>query len=380
MEENLKNELYRIAIELYPQGLSQSNIWRRSSGDLSYIFLGQPARDAWYEALDRLFKGGGGNITVQGLLQEMLSDYPEHPDLIKLQNSIQSKNNLADKLQTQSLSEDLEFIPEDQPWFVKDFPETTNITSNELSKIVSKIEVIIFTVTDVELKYALNYLNPLESTQNILKGVSNSETYYVGKFGAFNTVITKCQMGTSGAGAAILACEEGIRFWKPSAAFMVGIAFGKDPSKQHIGQVLIANSVIPYESQRVGQTVINRGIPLSSDQTLLNRFEHAYDWKFLLPNRVECRKEIGPLLSGEKLVDDSEFKSRLFEKHPTAIGGEMEGAGFYAAAQRKRIPCILLKSICDWADGQKHKKYQPLAAASASSILLHILSNKEAIS
>ena len=52
---------------------------------------------------------------------------------------------------------------------------------------------------------------------------------------------------------------------------------------------------------------------------------------------------------------------------PEAIGGEMEGVGLSAAAIRSRVPWILAKSICDWADGQKHKSYQPLAAGGSSA-------------
>lgn len=377
MEETLKKDLYRIAIRLYPQGISQNNVWKRSGGDVSFIFLGQSGRDTWFEALERLAKGGGGSINYQKLLCEMLSDFPEDSDLIKFDKDYQSEIGATAVLKIPSLGNEMEFPLEEQDWFVKDFPKTIDVTSQELSELVSAIQIVVFTVTDVELKYALSYLKPVESAQHIIKGVSNSETYYAGEFGAFKAVITKCQMGTTGTGSATLASEEGLRFWEPNFAFMVGIAFGKDSSKQHVGQVLIANSVIPYESQRLGSTTISRGTPLSSDHVLLNRFEHSYDWKFVLPNGDDCRKEVGPLLSGEKLVDNLEYKNSLFSRHPNAIGGEMEGAGFYAAAQRKRIPCILLKSICDWADGQKHKKYQPLAAATASSLLYHILSKKD---
>lgn len=376
MEETLKKDLYRIAVKLYPHGISQNNIWKRSGGDISFIFLGQSGRDTWYEALERLSKGGGGSITYEKLLCEMLSDFPEDSDLIKFDRNYLSKNSVAVELYVSSLGSEMEFSLEKQDWFVKDFPKTADATSRELSKLVSAVQVVIFTVTDVELKYALSYLKPIKSAHHVLKGVNNSETYYVGNFGVFNTVITKCQMGTTGAGSATLASEEGLRFWQPNFTFMVGIAFGKDFSKQHVGQVLIANSVIPYESQRVGGRSISRGVPLPSDPVLLNRFEHSYDWKFVLPNGEECKKEVGPLLSGEKLVDNLEYKNSLFAMHPNAIGGEMEGVGFYATAHRKRIPCILLKSICDWADGQKHKKYQPLAAATASSLLFHILSRK----
>lgn len=379
MKETQEKEFYQVAFRLYPLGPSQSNIWKRSGGDVSFLYLNQSGRDAWYEALERLFNGGGGKITRQRLLVEMLAEFPEDSDLIRLQKDHLSANRLIADETSPASPDEMEYRAEEQSWFVKDFPETKNIPSKELSNFVSATEIIIFTVTDIELKYALSFLQPAESRSHILKGVKGSETYYIGKFGAFNAVVTKCQMGTTGIGAATLASEEGLRFWQPSAAFMVGIAFGKDSSKQHLGQVLIANSVIPYESQRVGNSVISRGIPIPSDAILLNRFEHSYDWRFLLPNGQDCKKEFGPILSGEKLVDDLDYKNELFQRHPNAVGGEMEGAGFYAAAQRKRIPCLLLKSICDWGDGQKHKKHQSLAAATVSSLLFKILSQTDAL-
>lgn len=124
---------------------------------------------------------------------------------------------------------------------------------------------------------------------------------------------------------------------------------------------------------------IYRGTPIPSDTTLLNRFEHSYDWKFTLPDGSICKKDSGPILSGEKLVDNLIFRDDLFEQFSTAIGGEMEGAGFYAVCQRKRIPCLLLKSICDWGDGKKHKKHQALASASACSLLHYVLSHEDSL-
>ncbi len=222
-------------------------------------------------------------------------------------------------------------------------------------------------------------MQPLSSKNDVLKGAWETGTYYVGKFGSFNAVVTKCEMGLSGSDAAILTTEECLRLWKPRAVFMVGIAFAKNPQKQHIGQVLIAKSIIPYDNQRVGEVKVYRGTPLPSDTTLLNRFEHSYDWKFALPDGSICKKDSGTILSAEKLVDNSIFRDELFEQFPTAIGGEMEGAGVYAVAQRKRVPSLLVKSICDWGDGKKHKKHQPLAVATATSLLFHVLSQDNAL-
>ncbi len=86
-----------------------------------------------------------------------------------------------------------------------------------------------------------------------------------------------------------------------------------------------------------------------------------------------CAIHIGPILSGEKLVDNAEFKAKLFGQFPQAIGGEMEGAGLGAASGRGGTAWILVKSICDWGDGQKHKQHQPLAAAASASLVHHVL-------
>ena len=47
------------------------------------------------------------------------------------------------------------------------------------------------------------------------------------------------------------------------------------------------------------------------------------------------------------------FRDQLLALEPEAIGGEMEGIGLYTAAQGEKVDWILVKAICDWADGNK---------------------------
>ena len=124
---------------------------------------------------------------------------------------------------------------------------------------------------------------------------------------------------------------------------------------------------------------IQRGPIAPSNPILLNRFSNVDTWEFPLPHEAPASCEIGPILSGEKLIDNPEFKAFLFEQYPQAIGGEMEGTGLFATSTRVGLPWILVKGICDWGDGKKHKKYQPLAAASAASLVHHVLSQKGAL-
>lgn len=158
---------------------------------------------------------------------------------------------------------------------------------------------------------------------------------------------------------------------------MVGIAFGIDSSKQLIGDVLVSSQLMLYEPQRVGnkdeKTIrIPRGDKAHASPRLLRYFRNAeLSW-----DESKCKVRFGLILSGDKLVDNIEFRQQLCDLNPEAIGGEMEGSGLYVACHDKGIDWILVKSICDWADGNKYENkdnQQKLAAENAASFVLHVL-------
>jgi nucleoside phosphorylase len=279
--------------------------------------------------------------------------------------------------QDMSKVEELDYKDEDQDWYQPDFPTTDRLTPNQWKPLQQEIDVVMMTATDVELYAVIKYLNPYPQKEKVLQvNHENGETYFLGKFGEFKIVVTKCRMGTVGEGAATLATEKALNTWNPKAIIMVGIAFGKDPNKQKIADVLVASAIIPYENQRIGDEKIFRSPIPPSNTILLNRFENAHGWRFLRPDNTRSQQIFGHILSGEKLVDNSTFKTELFERYPNAAGGEMEGAGLYGAAQSRGTAWILVKSICDWGDGTKSKKYQRLAAAAATSLVHYVLSDK----
>ncbi|MGB6688398.1 MAG: hypothetical protein WBE76_11200 [Terracidiphilus sp.] len=84
----------------------------------------------------------------------------------------------------------------------------------------------------------------------------------------------------------------------------------------------------------------------------------------------------GVVLTGDKLIDNIDFRHQLRAFEPEAIGGEMEGAGLYVACQDKKVDWILVKAICDWADGSKTQdkdSRQQLAATNAARFVLRAL-------
>jgi nucleoside phosphorylase len=79
---------------------------------------------------------------------------------------------------------------------------------------------------------------------------------------------------------------------------------------------------------------------------------------------MKCQKNLG---------NDPTVRDWLLKIEPEAIGGEMEGAGLYAAARDAKVDWILVKAICDWADGTKNNDAQPQAARNAAQFVLHVL-------
>jgi nucleoside phosphorylase len=262
-------------------------------------------------------------------------------------------------------------------------PQAPKITRENFEKFQGKTnfkpDILLMTATETELLQVLRLLKPLPSMKRIRHITKEKQTYYVGKFAALPAVVVRCEMGAVGRDAALNTARDAIELWRPKALIMVGIAFGADCGKHQPADVLIAEKIVPYESQRVGQKIIFRSAIPSSGQTLLNRFKNALGWSFQRPDGSRVRAYSGAILSGEKLIDDLLFKQELMSQFSEAIGGEMEGAGVYAAASHAKLEWILVKGVCDWADGEKHDGYQEMAAAAAASLTHFVLSNPDAL-
>ena len=86
--------------------------------------------------------------------------------------------------------------------------------------------------------------------------------------------------------------------------------------------------------------------------------------------------QAGLVLSGDKLIDNREYRDQLIEIAPEALGGEMEGAGLYVASQTAKTDWLLIKAVCDWADGNKSRKKherQAIASRSVAEFFVHML-------
>lgn len=279
-------------------------------------------------------------------------------------------------------------LPKEEPvQLIQDTPrhaEQLNFISVGKAELEAALKtekpILILTAVTVELKEVLSFLTPLDKYDTVLRCHIGQETYYVGKYGAENAIVTMCGMGAMGRDAVILSTQQAVNSFGPIAIIMIGIAFGKDKNRQSLGDVLVASQVVSYEQQRVGEeNTIHRGVIVQTGPVLLNRFRQAIDWHYELANGKTAKALFGPVLSGEKLIDKQKYKDELFGTFPQAIGGDMEGAGLYAVAARSNTEWIVIKSICDWADGAKTDNYQSFAARAAASFVHYVLSDPTAL-
>ena len=264
------------------------------------------------------------------------------------------------------------------PWYEFVKPAVKSIRLEQCP--INQADVAVIVATNVEFDQVTRLFTPLKHKRYLYKVPHELETYFVGRFGAFNSVLVKCEMGSVGAQSSLLTARSLIAVWKPKVIVMVGIAFGRDRVKYLPGDVLVASVVIPYEKERISvdEDIFKGPIP-ATGLLLQNRFSNAVGWEFDRPDGTHVSVHSGALLSGEKLVDDPVFKKELLDKHPQAIGGEMEAAGLYASAARKKLDWIVVKGVADWGDGKKHKKYQKLAAAASCSLAHFVFSDPNSL-
>ncbi|HDS7500260.1 TPA: caspase family protein [Klebsiella aerogenes] len=71
-----------ILADLYPSGPSEQDIWLRAGGNMSQLKLSGSGHAQWYSALRLLQQGGGGaNISLESLINEVRNDFPNHSSL-----------------------------------------------------------------------------------------------------------------------------------------------------------------------------------------------------------------------------------------------------------------------------------------------------------
>ncbi|WP_335990603.1 5'-methylthioadenosine/S-adenosylhomocysteine nucleosidase family protein [Glycomyces sp. MUSA5-2] len=238
-----------------------------------------------------------------------------------------------------------------------------------------RADILLVTATRTETRAVLDAFG-IRSGDRLRRRFIGDNTYLdLNILSGAHVYLVETEMGSGGASGSALTIAEGIQALRPKSLVMVGIAFGLDPARQRIGDVLVSKQVLSYELQRRSgsqdRRTVLRGDRISASPRLLGRCRSAaVDWD-------QGSVDFGLVMSGDKLVDDVDFRDELAAlTDGQAIGGEMEGAGLCAAAYRGKTDWILIKAVCDWADGRKgyrKESRQKEAARKAASFAHHMI-------
>lgn len=245
------------------------------------------------------------------------------------------------------------------------------------------LSFLIVVATKVEKEEVLRNLTPIPEEESILQTCNGNCTYYLGCFSGYLVAVVKTQMGAVGSEGSMMTTTTSISDWEPKAIVMLGIAFGVNKKNQNIGDVLISDILIQYESKKVNKDnkKIHRAESPKASIKLLNRFSEVTGWNHELPQEKFAKIIRGQMLTGEVLIDNLDYRNDLLEQYPEAKGGEMEGSGIYGAANSKNIDWIIVKGICDFADGKKSnkkKENQSIAIKSAVSLAYKVFESRYA--
>lgn len=173
-----------------------------------------------------------------------------------------------------------------------------------------------------------------------------------------------------------------LKRYKPQLVVSVGVAFGADAQKQNLGDVIVSKRLFPYDSSNKysdGSIKLNGSLYETNSRLLCSWMDLLECEKFPgvkvtddedkesanpgsgdEAGKRQCHLETdefnwysGTVLSGGSVVDEVEQKVKLLTAAENrgiddVVGGEMEGSGIYFACDREKIPCIVIKGICDW--------------------------------
>ena len=240
-----------------------------------------------------------------------------------------------------------------------------------------RYDVLLVTATEVETRAVVKVFSKRGSLVLPYSHQGESTYYDLGTIRKSRVGLVQSEIGASGPSGAQAVVADALNTLAPGFVIAVGIAFAVDPQKQQLSKVLVSTQILDYEVKRIGNIIAPRGARPPAGAFLLDRFRAAA--KTWQPSSTE----FGVLLSGDKLVDNVDFRNQIVaQSHGSAIGGEMEARGIFSSAERRNLEWIVVKAISDFADGKKRvgkKLRQENAAMSAARFVEHALDQGDLI-
>lgn len=235
----------------------------------------------------------------------------------------------------------------------------TTITKTEFDWIKDSIGILFIAHNDIEHELLLDSIKPLFDSGVFSKLVlryidsSTSQTYYIGRFETQRIVYTKTShMGAVRPYGSINTIHHAINHWNPLLVIMIGVCAGL--RKQQIGDVVVSKELISYEEEKVLNDIRISRASYYYPGEIYKLFDNL-KLSQIKDDGITFKIYKGAYLSGEKLVDSSDFKAEIIERYPESEALEMEGHGVGSACASHRLQnWIMVKGVCDLAENKQN--------------------------
>lgn len=260
--------------------------------------------------------------------------------------------------------------------------------------IEDSFDIGIVCALPIELEAILNKI------EVVGKQLVSGSYYYIGSLRDENDkkirIVATCLPGYGNLPAQNFSAKI-VEYFKPNILSLVGIAGGiqDDRNSLCLGDLIIPNHVVYYEigKERKEYKFVDRVYPTSTSavQRIL-AIESANDLLPLIKSEITTepprKRKINlkrhfsvSIASGEKVVDnvDSRIMKHLKSSTLKIRGVDMESAGvasmlsYFNTPNVNKPELLVIRSICDFADGKKNKIWQKYCSDIAASYLISIL-------
>ena len=265
---------------------------------------------------------------------------------------------------------------------------TTEFTlyEGDANEDCKNVQLLLMTVNDNEFFAVLYYMAKKHKGKDVNTPksltVRSGTRFFIGEFANIPTALVQHVQGS--AMSQFVVGEAIDLFDNLKAIVAVGVCgtFGD------LGDVIVSSRIAGYvgiKYDRDGK-ILRRDPECDGSRVLTSFLQAKTMWKFYCTKEKSSVQHLSqlcfkPFLSSSTLVAFQQFRDKIREDVcREAMGIEMEGIGIVKAKEyngRNDIHFVIVKAGCDYANEDKNKEWQPVAAMAAAD-LVHFQFDKPA--
>lgn len=250
-----------------------------------------------------------------------------------------------------------------------------------LANLVRSATVLVLVAAAVEWDAVIAALRQAGASRMEPRFAGPEAVLRFGSIGGVSVQLARCGQASVAPGGSTLTTQSLIAHLAPDYVILTGICYGLWDDEHQLGDILVSDQLRMIDHRKLTDVAagsggtrveeIPRGDRVGASEQLLSRCRAAAATWDRQPD-----VHFGPILSGSVLLDSTEVRSAIAAREPEALGGEMEGAGVYAAATRHKTDWIVVKAISDWGFHKEHAGHpeqRRMAAENAARFVVHVL-------